>query len=59
MSRKKLAPDLIRGESRFPTTTKGQAICDSIADGTLQILKIRESEMFQILVENIGSLRAD
>jgi AcrR family transcriptional regulator len=36
-----------------------EAICDSIADGNLQILKIRESEMFQILVENIGRLRAD
>ena len=36
-----------------------EAICDSIADGNLQALKIRESEMFQILVENIGRLRAD
>jgi hypothetical protein len=36
-----------------------EAICDSIADGNLQILKIRESEMFQILVENIGRLGAD
>ena len=35
-----------------------EAICDGIADGNLQILKIRESEMFQILVENIGRLRA-
>jgi hypothetical protein len=32
-----------------------EAICDSIADGNLQILKIRES----ILVENIGRLGAD
>jgi AcrR family transcriptional regulator len=36
-----------------------EAICDSIADGNLQTLRIRESEMFQILVENIGRLRAD
>jgi len=36
-----------------------EVICDSIADGNLQTLRIRESEMFQILVENIGRLRAD
>jgi AcrR family transcriptional regulator len=36
-----------------------EVICDSIADGNLQALRIRESEMFQILVENIGRLRAD
>ena len=35
-----------------------EAICDGIADGNLQILKIRESEMFQILVESISRLRA-
>ena len=36
-----------------------EAICDSIADGNLQALKIRESEMFQVLVENIGRLRTE
>jgi AcrR family transcriptional regulator len=36
-----------------------EVICDSIADGNLQALRIRESEMFQILVENIGRLRTD
>ena len=36
-----------------------EVICDSIADGNLQALKIKESEMFQILVENIGRLRTD
>ena len=35
-----------------------EALCDCIADGNLQILKIRESEMFQVLVENIGRLRS-
>jgi len=33
-----------------------EAICDSIADGNLQTLRIRESEMFRILVEKIGRL---
>ena len=36
-----------------------EVICDSIADGNLQALKIKESEMFQVLVENIGRLRTD
>jgi AcrR family transcriptional regulator len=36
-----------------------EVICDSIADGNLQALKIKESEMFQVLVENIGRLRTE
>ena len=36
-----------------------EVICDSIADGNLQALRIKESEMFQVLVENIGRLRTD
>ena len=36
-----------------------EVICDSIADGNLQAMRIKESEMFQVLVENIGRLRTD
>lgn len=34
------------------------AICDAIADGNLQILGVKESEMFDILKENVGRRRS-
>jgi AcrR family transcriptional regulator len=34
-----------------------EAICDSIADGGLQTIGIKESELFQLLIENIGRPR--
>lgn len=35
-----------------------EAICDSIADGDLDIMGVRESEMFRHLLENIGRRRS-
>jgi AcrR family transcriptional regulator len=34
-----------------------ESICDSIADGHLQAIGVKESELFQLLVENIGRPR--
>jgi AcrR family transcriptional regulator len=34
-----------------------EAICDSIADGGLQAIGVKEAELFEILVENVGRPR--